>query len=138
MEEVNIQIPNAAKTVSSAILGMDIKVVLVNDNRYVIKPPTIDKIAGGAYWLSTFDREGKNSIDEIIMAMTDIVPVSKALSWMIQGDESLEEELRKGTLEENVVGLCTAYSMVDTKNFTMLSALARNVGKLIAKPKRQQ
>lgn len=138
MEEVNIQIPNAAKTVSSAILGMDIKVVLVNDKRYVIKPPTIDKIAGGAYWLSTFDREGKNSIDEIIMAMTDIVPVSKALSWMIQGDESLEEELRKGTLEENVVGLCTAYSMVDTKNFTMLSALARNVGKLIAKPKRQQ
>lgn len=138
MEEENIQIPNAAKTVSSAILGLDIKVVLVNDKRYVIKPPTIDKIAGGAYWLSTFDREGKDSIDEIIMAMTDIVPVSKALSWMIQGDESLEEELRKGTLEENVVGLCTAYSMVDTKNFTMLSALARNVGKLIAKPKRQQ
>lgn len=44
--EQNIEIPNAAKTVSSALLGLDVKVVLVNENRYVIKPPTIDKIAG--------------------------------------------------------------------------------------------
>lgn len=138
MEEQNIQIPNAAKTVSSAILGMDIKVVLVNDKRYVIKPPSIHKIAGGAYWLSQFEREGKETIEEIIMAMTDIVPVSKALSWMIQGDESLADELAHGTLDENIVGLCTAYSMVNTQNFTMLSALAKNVGKLIAKPKRQR
>lgn len=138
MEEENIQIPNAAKTVSSAILGMDIKVVLVNDKRYVLKPPTIEKLAGGGYWLSTFDREGKNTIDEIIMAMTDINMVSRALSWMIQGDESLAEELAKGTLDENIVALCTAYSMVNTQNFTMLSALARNVGKLIAKQKQQQ
>jgi len=136
--EQNIEIPNAAKTVSSALLGFDVKVVLVNGNRYVIKPPTIDKIAGGAYWLSRFDRSGKESIDEIIMAMTDINMVSKALSWMIQGDESLAEELAKGTLDENIVALCTAYSMVNTQNFTMLSALARNVGKLIAKQKQQQ
>lgn len=133
--EQNIEIPNAAKTVSSALLGFDVKVVLVNGNRYVIKPPTIDKIAGGAYWLSRFDRSGKESIDEIIMAMTDINMVSRALSWMIQGDESLAEELAKGTLDENIVALCTAYSMVNTQNFTMLSALARNVGRLIAKPK---
>lgn len=136
--EQNIEIPNAAKTVSSALLGFDVKVVLVNGNRYVIKPPTIDKIAGGAYWLSRFDRSGKESIDEIIMAMTDINMVSRALSWMIQGDESLAEELAKGTLDENIVALCTAYSMVNTQNFTMLSALARNVGKLIAKQKQQQ
>lgn len=136
--EQNIEIPNAAKTVSSALLGFDVKVVLVNGNRYVIKPPTIDKIAGGAYWLSRFDRSGKESIEEIIMAMTDINMVSRALSWMIQGDESLAEELAKGTLDENIVALCTAYSMVNTQNFTMLSALARNVGKLIAKQKQQQ
>ena len=136
--EQNIEIPNAAKTVSSALLGLDVKVVLVNENRYVIKPPTIDKIAGGAYWLSQFDREGKQDIDEIIRAMTDIKSVSKALSWMINGDESLADELAKGTLDENIVALCTAYSMVNTQNFTMLSALARNVGKLIAKQKRLQ
>ena len=136
--EQNIEIPNAAKTVSSALLGFDVKVVLVNGNRYVIKPPTIDKIAGGAYWLSRFDRSGKESIEEIIMAMTDINMVSRALSWMIQGDESLAEELAKGTLDENIVALCMAYSMVNTQNFTMLSALARNVGKLIAKQKQQQ
>lgn len=136
--EQNIEIPNAAKTVSSALLGLDVKVVLVNENRYVIKPPTIDRIAGGAYWLSQFDREGKQDIDEIIRAMTDIKSVSKALSWMIKGDESLADELAKGTLDENIVALCTAYSMVNTQNFTMLSALARNVGKLIAKQKRLQ
>ncbi|MBR1526794.1 MAG: hypothetical protein IJ640_09085 [Prevotella sp.] len=138
MEEQNIQIPNAAKTVSSAIIGYDVKVVLVNGKRYAIKPPTIQKMAGGAYWLSTFDRKGKESIDEIIMAMTEIEPVAKSLSWMIQGDESLFDELKQGTLDENIVALCTAFSLINTENFTMLSALARNVGKLIAKPKRQQ
>ena len=56
MEE-NIKIPNAAKTVSSAILGMDVEIVMVNNKRYVLHPPTIAKIAGGGYWLSQFDRK---------------------------------------------------------------------------------
>ena len=133
MEEMKI--PNAAKTVSSAILGLDVKIVMVNEKRYVLHPPTIAKIAGGAYWLSQFDRKEKQSIDEIIMAMTNIEPVSKALSWMIQGDETLTDELKHGTLEENIVALCTAFSMVNPQNFTMLSTLAGNVGKLIAKQK---
>ncbi len=134
MEE-NIQIPNAARTVSSAILGMDVEIVMVNNQRYVLHPPTIEKIAGGGYWLSQFDRKDKDSIEAVIMAMKDIVPVTKALSWMIQGDESLADELAKGTLDENLFALCKAFSLVNTQNFTMLSALARNVGKLIAKPK---
>lgn len=137
MEE-NIKIPNAAKTVSSAILGMDVEIVMVNNKRYVLHPPTIAKIAGGGYWLSQFDRKDKDSIDAVIKAMTDIMPVAKALSWMIQGDDSLADELAQGTLDENIYALCKAYSLVNTQNFTMLSALARNVGKLIAKPKQQQ
>ena len=129
------EIPNAAKTVSSAILGIDVKIVLVNGKRYVLHPPTIAKIAGGGYWLSRFDRKDKGSIDAIIMAMTDVEAVSKALSWMIQGDESLADELKEGTLEENIVALCTAYSMVNAQNFTMLSTLSENVGKMIARQK---
>ena len=85
--------------------------------------------------LSQVDRKDKDSIEAVIMAMKDIVPVTKALSWMIQGDESLADELAKGTLDENLFALCKAFSLVNTQNFTMLSALARNVGKLIAKPK---
>ena len=42
-----------AKIVSSAILGMDFKVVVVAGKSYVIAPPTIKRLAGAGYWLSS-------------------------------------------------------------------------------------
>ena len=122
---------NAAKIVSSAILGMDFKVVIVNGKSYIVTPPTIKKIAGAAYWLSDV-KDGKN-IKELLASINNVEPLAHALSWFIQGNDSLFEELSNGTLDEVVDGLESAYSLLSTKNFLRLSVLAKNVASLTAK-----
>lgn len=122
---------NAAKIVSSAILGMDFKVVIVNGKSYIVTPPTIKKIAGAAYWLSDV-KDGKN-IKELLASINNVEPLAHALSWFIQGNDSLFEELSNGTLDEVIDGLESAYSLLSTKNFLRLSVLAKNVASLTAK-----
>lgn len=122
---------NAAKIVSSAILGMDFRVVIVNGNSYIVTPPTIKKIAGAAYWLSDV-KDGKN-IKELLVSINNVEPLAHALSWFIQGNDSLFEELSNGTLNEVIDGLESAYSLLSTKNFLRLSVLAKNVASLTAK-----
>lgn len=122
---------NAAKIVSSAILGMNFRVVIVNGKSYTIPPPTIKKIAGAAYWLSDV-KEGEN-VRELLASINNVEPLAHALSWFIQGNDSLFEELSNGTLDEVVDGLESAYSLLSTKNFLKLSVLAKNVANLTAK-----
>lgn len=121
---------SAAKIVSSAILGMDFKVVIVNGKSYVIAPPTIKKLAGASYWLS--DIKDGNSIRELLISINNIDSLAHALSWFIQGNDNLYEELSNGTLDEVVDGLDTAYSLLSVKNFLKLSTLVRNVTSLTA------
>lgn len=122
---------NAAKIVSSAILGMDFKVVIVNGKSYIVTPPTIKKIAGAAYWMSDV-KDGKD-IRELLASINNVEPLAHALSWFIQGNDSLFEELLNGTLDEVIDGLESAYSLLSTKNFLRLSVLAKNVASLTAK-----
>lgn len=122
---------NAAKIVSSAILGMDFKVVIVNGKSYIVTPPTIKKIAGAAYWLSDV-KDGKD-MRELLASINNVEPLAHALSWFIQGNDILFEELSNGTLDEVIDGLESAYSLLSTKNFLRLSVLAKNVARLAAK-----
>lgn len=123
----------AAKVVSSAILGMDFETIMVNGKPYVIMPPTIHKIAGAGNYLS--DLGDGESIKALLLSMKNIESASKALSCLIQGDESLIEELSQGTMEEVVNGLEIALSLISAENFYKLSALTKNVEKLTAKQK---
>ena len=123
---------NAAKIVSSAILGMDFKVVIVNGKSYIIIPPTIKKLAGAGYWLSSIKGD---TIKDVFLSKENPEAFAHALSWFIQGDDSMFEELSGGTVEEIKEALDIAYSLVSVKNFIGLSDLARNVASLIAKPK---
>lgn len=122
---------NAAKIVSSSILGMDFKTVVVDGKMYIITPPTIKKLAGAGYWLSDINK-GEN-IREILLSLNDAWKLANALSCFIQGDESLAKELSNGTLDELADGLEAAYSLLSTKDFFRLSALAKNVASLTAK-----
>ena len=124
---------NAAKIVASAITGMDFKTVLVNGKAYVIMPPTINKIAGAGYWLS--DIGNGETIRDLFLSLNNIKSLAHALSWFIQGDDELFEELSKGTFDEIVNALDEAYSLISTENFSKLSDLTRNVASLTAKPK---
>lgn len=122
-----------AKIVDSAILGMDLRSVVVNGKAYMIQPPTIARIAGAGYYLSGFDEV--KDVKDIFNSLKDIGNAAKALSWFINGDESLSEELSKGTLEEVILALETAYSLISVENFSRLSVLTRNVSSLTARPR---
>lgn len=124
---------NAEKLVSGAILGFDGEAVEVNGKIYIVKPPTIAKIAGAAYWLSGLTNV--NSFEDIVKSLSDIHIVSKALSWFVQGDDKLSDELSQGTLDEVVDALEKAFSMVSAENFTRLLILVRSVARLTANPR---
>lgn len=124
---------NATKIVAGAIIGLDFKVVVVNGKAYAIHPPTIAKIAGAASYLS--DIEGSETLQDILMSLTSIESATKALSWLIAGNESLSEELAQGTLEEVVSALEQGLMLISAENFIKLSLLARSVQKVIAKLK---
>lgn len=124
---------NATKIVAGAIVGIDFKVVVINGKAYAIHPPTIAKIAGAASYLS--DIEGGETLQDILMSLTSIESATKALSWLIAGNESLSEELAQGTLEEVVSALEQGLMLISAENFIKLSLLARSVQKVIAKLK---
>lgn len=124
---------NAAKIVSSAIIGADFKVIEINAKRYIVMPPTIRKISGAAYWLSGI-QEAK-TLKEMFMSINNAEALVHALSWFINGNDDLFSELSNGTQDEVIKGLEVAYSLISTQNFIKLSILARNVANLTATPK---
>lgn len=122
---------NASKIVNAAVLGKDFETVFVNGNAYVIHPPTIHKIAGMGYYLSSLKEGG--TVMDMLRSLKDVETASYALSCLIQGDESLHVELSKGTFDEVVEALATGFSMISVENFYKLSVLAKNVAQLTAK-----
>ena len=122
---------DAAKMVSSALLGRDGVKITVGGKEYEILPPTIKRMVGAGYYLSDFGNE--TSTKDIMQTLSEYGKLTKALSWYIQGDESLAEELSAGTLEEVVNGLETAFRQIGLENFTRLLTLVRSVKRAIAK-----
>ena len=123
----------ASKLVADAILGEDSVTIMVNGKTYCISPPTIIKLVKAAKYLNSFE-EGK-TLAEVLGMLKNLYDACKALSIFIQGDESISDELSKGTFEEAVNGLQTAYSLISIKDFQTLSILAKSAARMIAKPR---
>lgn len=122
-----------AKLVSEAITGMDFRTVIVGGKSYTVYPPTIHKLAGAISYLSGVQEA--DNLKDVLLSLGESEAYSKALSWLIAGDESMSDELAKGTYEENVNALDEALSMIDSKVFLKAVSLAKNVSLLAAKPK---
>lgn len=122
---------NATKIVSSAIIGADSVNIVVAGKAYTVMPPTIHKIAGAAFYLSGIGNE--STIYDIFKSINDADKLAYALSYMINDNDKLHDELTRGTFDELVQALCEVYSLISVENFSRLSALAKNVGSLIAK-----
>lgn len=96
----------SAKLVSDIILGNESQKIIVDDKEYVMKPPTIHKIAGAARYLSELEA------DDVTEVMKKLNSACVALSYLIQGDDRLAEELSGGTLTEVVNGLSVGLRML--------------------------
>lgn len=124
---------DASKLVVNAILGEDSVTVVVDGVSYFIDPPTIERIVKAAKYLDSV--EGGNSLDDAIGMMRSLGDACKALSVFIRGDESLCDNLSKGTLSEVLEGLRAAMSLLSMQDFQMLSTLARSVARMVANPR---
>lgn len=122
-----------AKIISESIIGMDFRTVIVGGKSYTVYPPTIHKLAGAISYLS--DVKEADNLRDVLLSLGESEAYSKALSWLIAGDESLNEELSQGTLDEVVDALDETLSMIDSKVFLKAVSLARNVSLLAAKPR---
>jgi hypothetical protein len=122
-----------ARIISESIIGSDFRTVFVAGKVYTVYPPTIHKLAGAISYLSGVQEA--DNFKDVLLSLGKSEAYSKALSWLIAGDESLSEELAKGTYEENVNALDEALSMIDSKVFLKAASLAKNVSLLAAKPK---
>lgn len=123
----------AARLVTAAMLGLDYRTVVVAGKAYTVTPPTIRRIAGAAYHLSALG-EG-STLRDALLAMRDAEAMARSLSWLIQGDDGLATELSGGTMGELLDALEAAYSLISPRDFSRLSALARNVARLAATPR---
>lgn len=122
-----------AKIISSSIIGSDFKTIMVNKKAYTVYPPTIERLAGAISYLS--EVRDAETIRDVLLSLGELDKYSKALSWLIVGDESLSDELNQGTYEECVNGLEETLSMIDMAVFPKAVSLARNVSRLAAKPR---
>ena len=107
--------------------------MFVAGKAYTVYPPTIHKLSGAISCLAGV-KEADN-LKEVLLSLGESEAYSKALSWLITGDESLREELAKGTYEENVNALDEVFSLIDSKVFLKAVSLAKNVSLLAAKPR---
>lgn len=126
----------AAKKVSSALVGADFEVIYVNGNGYIIKPPTINRIAGAVARLSSLALPDGATLKDILSVQEDAREYAMALSYLIQGNYNLGNELAEGTFDEVVEGLERAFDMISARSFTIAASLTRNASVLVAKPRR--
>lgn len=117
--------------VSSALLGMDTEAIFLGSKVYVAHPPTIKALLGAAPFLKEVE-QAKTTKDMLYSMNEDL---AKALSWLIHGNGQEYEEFLECNVNDVVKGLNVCLGMIDPSNFSRLSAFARNVRSLIAKPR---
>jgi hypothetical protein len=123
----------ASKLISEAILNIDVVAVIVDNKSYVIHPPTIYVMAGAFSCLSEMDFSNADTIQGLLMGAKDSEKLSEALSWFIKGDNSLKDELSKGTFTEVVDALGKAIELTSPQVFLKAATLTRSAMKMAAR-----
>ena len=125
----------ASNLVSNAIIGTDYILVYVNSKAYPVRPPTIKKLAGAISCISKLELGDTGTLKDMLLSTKDCELYAKALSWLINGDLSLSEELSEGTFEDVVDALSSAFDLVGVGPFLKAASLTRNASELAASPR---
>lgn len=123
----------AVKEVNAAIIQMDFRTVVVGGKAYTILPPTIERLAGIGYHFANVKEGG--TIRDVLLSIKDAESCAHALSWLVNGNDSLSSTFTKADANEVIEALIEGLSLISIENFLKLLALMRNVARLTAKPK---
>ena len=119
-----------------ANIGMSAEAVSIGGKEYAIHLPSIismQKIGEYLAQMATSEMSGK-TLDEAVRMMTDKQTMAKTVSYILQGDELLVDELSNGSSEELQEAIIIYHGMT-IQSMKMLKRLAESVGKLIGKQK---
>jgi hypothetical protein len=125
----------ASNIVSSSIVREDKKTIFINGKAYIIKSPTIHNMAGAISCLSKMDFKEGDTFRDVFINNKDCVQYAKALSWFIEGDAGLSEELEKGTFEDVIEGLESAFELLSPDFFWKAASLTKSACNLAASQK---
>ena len=123
----------AAKLVSSAVVGADFKLVEMNGKMYPVKPPTIYRVAGAVACLSGLALNEGATIKEMLSVQESAHEYARALSFLIQDNYDIADELSQGTFEEVVEALVVAFDMISPRSFSNAASLTRSASALVAR-----
>ena len=125
----------ASKLVSNAIIGAEYIIVYVNGKAYPVYPPTIKILAGAISCISDLEFSDSATLKDMLLSAKDCKAYAKALSWFIKGNQQLASELCKGTFEEVIDALSSAFDLVGVNPFLNAASLTRSANLLAASPR---
>jgi hypothetical protein len=116
--------------------GMTAQAVTVGDKEYALHLPSIVSIQKVAEYLAEMvvPEMNNKTLDEAVRMMTNSKMMARCVSFIIQGDETLTEELESGSVDE-LQEVIILYHQMTIRSMMTLKALAHNIGKLIGKQK---
>ena len=123
----------AEKLVSSEAVGANIQFVEVNGTMYPVKPPTINRVAGAVACLSGLALNDGATIRDVLNTQENAREYARALSFLIQEDYELTDELAKGTYDEVIEALATAFGMISGRSFSIAASLTKSASALVAR-----
>lgn len=123
----------AEKLVSSEAVGANIQFVEVNGTMYPVKPPTINRVAGAVACLSGLALNDGKTIRDVLNIQENAREYARALSFLIQEDYELTDELAKGTYDEVIEALDTAFGMISPRSFSIAASLTKSASALVAR-----
>lgn len=122
-----------AKLISGEVVGLNAVTVIINGRAYVIDPPTIHKFEGATRCLADVNlREDAQTIKELLLSNQDCSAYARALSWLINDDESLTKELEKGSYEDVVNALEEGLALMSPQVFWKAASLMKTASLLTA------
>lgn len=119
--------------IADAITGKDFQMVRVRNKVYALFPPTIKKLALAIGCLA--DMPDCQTLKEILITFGKGEKIAEALSYLIEGNDTLKDEFCECTIAELVPALDKALSMVDVTPFSRAVNLAKSVAKMAVNPK---
>lgn len=121
----------AANLVANAILGDDLKVVILGSKAYTIQSPTIAVICKSIKYLSCIDRTTTGK-EELSKAKEDLENLLKGLSVFIFDDPDKYTEIQDATMKELKEALETVINLISAEDFFVCAALAESVARMAA------
>ena len=130
---------NGAQVVSDAVLGEDMKFVVIGGEVYSVKPPSIRTILKAIKHLSRVRLEGEKYTKASIMAEyagnTRHIAMGLAVLIDPKHPKKYAKRFMDGTFNEMLAAYNTAVGMMGADDFFALAQLAKSLQKMAAKPK---